>query len=168
MYSDVFYVHNKFTPVNKAYTLSILPRSVPEGRESKMLIVQLDDDNKKIATNSRWSDEYLTADLLSFGRFFVGIDTVAPYITANGFVSGANLAGRKEIRIKIKDDLSGIKSYEPLIDGKWALFEYDQKNDVLIYHFDETRIIKGSKHNLLLKVTDNKDNVSTFTCNFTW
>jgi hypothetical protein len=168
MYSDVFYIHNKYTPVHKAYTLSILPRSVPAGRESKMLIVQLDDDNKKIATNSRWSDEYLTADVLSFGRFFVGIDTVAPYITANGLVSGANLAGRKEIRIKIKDDLSGIKSYEPLIDGKWALFEYDQKNDVLIYHFDETRITKGSKHNLLLKVTDNKDNTSTYKCEFSW
>jgi hypothetical protein len=168
MYSDVFYVHNKYTPVHKAYTLSILPRSVPAGLESKMLIVQLDDENKKISTNSRWSDEYITADLLSFGRFFVGIDTVAPYISANGFVSGANFTGRKEIRIKIKDDLSGIKSYEPLIDGKWALFEYDQKNDVLIYHFDETRITKGSKHNLTLKVTDNKDNTSVYKCDFTW
>jgi hypothetical protein len=168
MYSDVFYVHNKYTPVHKAYTLSILPRSVPAGLESKMLIVQLDDDNKKIATNSRWSDEYLTADLMSFGRFFAGIDTIAPFITPNGLVSGANLSGRKEIRIRIKDDLSGIKSYELSIDGKWALFEYDQKNDVLIYHFDDTRLTKGSKHNLLLKVTDNKDNTNTFKCDFSW
>lgn len=168
MYSDVFYIHNKFTPVHKAYTLSILPQSAPAGLESKMLIVQLADDNKKIAINSRWSDEYLTADLMSFGRFFVGIDTVAPFITANGLVPGANLSGRKEIRIRIKDDLSGIKSYEPVIDGKWALFEYDQKNEVLIYHFDETRITKGSKHNLVLKVTDNKDNTSTYKCDFSW
>jgi murein DD-endopeptidase MepM/ murein hydrolase activator NlpD len=168
MYSDVFYVHNKYTPVHKAYTLSILPRSVPAGLESKMLIVQLDDDNKKIATNSRWSDEYLTADLMSFGRFFAGIDTIAPIITPNGLVSGINLSGRKEIRIRIKDDLSGIKSYEPFIDGKWALFEYDQKNEVLIYHFDDTRLTKGSKHDLLLKVTDNKDNTSTYKCDFSW
>jgi hypothetical protein len=168
MYSDVFCVHNKYTPVHKAYTLSILPRGIPAGLESKMLIVQLDDDNKKIAVNSKWSGEYLTADLLSFGRFFAGIDTVAPYISAEGFVSGANLSARKEIRIRIKDDLSGIKSYEPLIDGKWALFEYDQKNDVLIYHFDETRVIKGSRHDLTLRVTDNKENTSVYTCNFTW
>jgi hypothetical protein len=168
MYSDVFYVHNKYTPVHKAYTLSILPRSVPIGLESKMLIVQIDDDNKKISTNSRWSDEYLTADLMSFGRFFAGIDTVPPIISANVFASGAILSGRKEMRIRIKDDLSGIKSYEPVIDGKWALFEYDQKNDVLIYHFDETRIPKGIKHNMTLKVTDNKDNTSVFRCNFTW
>jgi hypothetical protein len=168
MYSDVFYVHNKYTPVHKAYTLSILPRNVPAGLEAKMLIVQLNDDNRKIAANSKWSDEYLTADMMSFGRFFVGIDTVAPFITPNGFVSGANLTGRKEIRIRIKDDLSGIKTYEPVIDGKWTLFEYDQKNDVLICHFDETRITKGSKHSLSLKVTDNKDNISTFKCEFNW
>ena len=79
-----------------------------------------------------------------------------------------NLSGRKEIRIRIKDELSGIKSYEPLIDGQWALFEYDQKYDLLTYKFDETRVNSGMKHELVLKVTDNKDNTSTFKCNFTW
>lgn len=168
MFSDLYYVHNKFTPVHKAYALSIKPTNIPAGKESKMLIVQLDDDLKKRPMNSVWSEGYLTADVLSFGRFYVGIDTVAPYISGNGLVTGAILNGQKEIRIKVTDDLSGIKSYVPSIDGNWALFEYDQKNDMLIYKFDETRIKKGSKHNLSLKVTDNKDNVSTYNCNFTW
>jgi hypothetical protein len=66
------------------------------------------------------------------------------------------------------DDLSGIKSYEPSIDGKWALFEYDQKNDVLIYKFDPERITKGSKHTLSLKVTDNRENQSEFLVEFKW
>ncbi len=55
-----------------------------------------------------------------------------------------------------------LKSYEPVIDGKWALFEYDQKNNLLIYSFDPKRIQKGTKHNLSLKVTDNLDNLSTY------
>lgn len=168
MFSDLYYVHNKFTPVHKAYALSIKPTNIPAGKESKMLIVQLDDDLKKRPMNSVWSEGYLTADVLSFGRFYVGIDTVAPYISGNGLVTGAILNGQKEISIKVTDDLSGIKSYVPSIDGNWALFEYDQKNDMLIYKFDETRIKKGTKHNLSLKVTDNKDNVSTYNCNFTW
>ena len=168
MFSDLYYVHNKFTPVHKADALSIKPTNIPAGKESKMLIVQLDDDLKKRPMNSVWSEGYLTADVLSFGRFYVGIDTVAPYISGNGLVTGAILNGQKEISIKVTDDLSGIKSYVPSIDGNWALFEYDQKNDMLIYKFDETRIKKGTKHNLSLKVTDNKDNVSTYNCNFTW
>lgn len=168
MLSDLHYIHNTSTPVQKAYTLSIKPTSIPAGKGSKMLIVQLDDDRKKIATKSTWDEGYLRADVLSFGRFFIGIDTIAPVISANGLFTGANLTGKKEIKIMIKDELSGIKSYEPSIDGNWALFEYDQKNDLLIYKFDETRITKGTKHNLFLRVTDNKDNFSTYNCNFTW
>jgi hypothetical protein len=168
MLSDLYFVHNKFTPVQKAFRLSLKPRRIIAGQESKMLIVQLDDDLRKSATNSSWEEGYLSADVLSFGRYFVGIDTVAPYITANGFATGANLTGQREIKIRIKDDLSGIKSYEPSIDGKWALFEYDQKNEMLIYKFDETRMTKGTKHELSLKVSDNKNNTSIFNYNFTW
>ena len=168
MLSDLHYVHNNLTPVHKAYSLSIKPKTIPAGKESKLLIIQLADDQKKNAVNSFWSDGYLTADVLSFGRFYIGIDTIAPVISAIGLVQDANLTGKKEIRIRITDELSGIKSYTPSIDGNWALFEYDQKNDMLIYKFDETRITKGTKHNLSLKVTDNKDNSSSYNCSFTW
>jgi hypothetical protein len=168
MLSDLHYVDDKFTPVHKAYSLSIKPTYIPAGKESKMLLVQFGDDQKKSGVNSVWAGGYLSADVLSFGRFYVGMDTIAPAISANGLVSGSNLMGKKDIRIKITDELSGIKSYEALIDGKWALFEYDQKNDMLIYKFDEKRITKGSKHNLSLKVTDNKDNFSIYKCSFTW
>ncbi|MEI6050400.1 MAG: M23 family metallopeptidase [Bacteroidota bacterium] len=168
MLSDLYYVHNKYTPVHKAYTLSIKPGIIPAGKESKMLIVNLGDDQKKSALNSTWTEGYLTTEALSFGKFYVGIDTVAPVISANGLVPGAILTGKKEIKIRITDDFSGIKSYEPVIDGKWALFEYDQKNSLLIYRFDGNRITPGTKHVLSLKVTDNKDNISIYKCDFTW
>jgi hypothetical protein len=168
MLSDQFYVHNKFTPVHKAYTLSIKPGMIPIGKESKMLIVQEGNDHKEIAMNTSWTDGYLTTEALSFGRFYAGIDTVPPVISANGLVSGAVLTGKKELRIKITDNFSGIKSYEPTIDGKWALFEFDQKNNLLVYVFDEQRITKGTKHILILKVSDNKDNISNYKCDFTW
>jgi len=168
MLSDLHYVHNKFTPVHKAYKLSIKPTTIPEGKESKMLIIKLDDDQKKNALNSTWSDGFLTAKATSFGNFYIGIDDTSPVILANGLSQGVNLSGKKEIRIKITDELSGIYSYEPLIDGKWALFEYDQKNNTIIYKFDEKRISKGTTHSLSLKVTDNKDNTSYYNCNFRW
>lgn len=168
MFSDVHYVHDKYTPLHKVYSLSIKPDSVPAGKASKMMIIQLGDDFTKTALSSEWNEDFLTAEATSFGMFFVGIDTVAPGIYANGLVSGADLTGKKELRIRIIDDLSGIKGYEPSIDGKWALFEYDQKNNVLIYRFDPERITKGTMHTFVLKVTDNRDNVSEFRCEFKW
>ena len=168
MLSDLHCIHNKFTPVHKLYTLSIKPNSIPDGNKSKMLIVQLGDDQKKSAMNSYWSEEYLKAEVMSFGKYYIGIDSMAPEISANGLIQGAILTGKKEIRIRITDDLSGINFYEPTIDGRWALFEYDQKNNLLIYRFDGQRISEGTKHILSLKVADNKDNISFYNCDFTW
>jgi hypothetical protein len=168
MLSDVHYVHNKYTPLQRPCSLSIKPTSVPAGKESKMLIVQMTDDFKKIGINSSYSDGFVTGDILSFGMFFAGIDTVPPAIYANQLQTGADLSGKSELRIRITDDLSGIKSYEPIVDGKWALFEYDQKNDLLKYRFDPDRIIKGTNHSLTLKVTDNKENQSIYSCEFKW
>jgi hypothetical protein len=168
MYSDLHSVHNDLTPVQKAFTISIRPTVIPKGMESKMLIVQLNDNMSKRACASVWEEGYLKSDVLNFGNYFVGIDTIPPTISANGLASGADLRGRKEIRIKIIDDFSGIKSYEPSIDGKWALFEYDPKNNQLLYQFDPKYITKGTNHSLTLKVTDNKDNESYYSCEFMW
>jgi hypothetical protein len=168
MYSDLHFIHNIYTPLHKPFILSIKPDSVPPGKKSKLLIIALDDAGKISAINSYWSEGYLSAAVGSFGKYYAGIDTVAPDISANGLKQGANLTGKKELRIRIEDTLSGIDYYEPTIDGKWALFEYDQKNNVLIYKFDAERIAQGTKHSLSLKVADNKDNISHFNFSFTW
>ncbi len=168
MLSELHYVHNRYTPLHRSYSLSIKPVTVPSGKESKMLIINLRDDNSRIPVHGKLAEGFINTETSSFGAFYVGIDTIPPVITANGFGKSADFSSRQEMRIRITDNLSGIKSYEPLIDGKWALFEYDQKNSVLIHRFDPKRITKGTSHTLVLKVTDNRDNVSNFSSNFTW
>ena len=69
------------------------------------------------------------------------------------------------IRINIKDNLSGIKSYRAEIDGKWILMEYDYKNNKLIYSFDNS--IKKGQHKFNLIVKDNVNNKSEYNFNFT-
>jgi len=168
MYSDIYRIHNMYTPVHKAYSLSIKPARIPQGKESKLVIVQITDELKRSPLSTSWVNGILLTNPNSFGTFYVGIDTVPPLISGNGLIQGANLSDKTEIRIKISDDFSGIKSYEPQIDGKWALFEYDQKNNLLIYRFDPKRITKGIKHNLSLTVSDNCSNISTLNREFVW
>jgi hypothetical protein len=168
MYSDIYRIHNRYTPVHKPYNLSIKPGRIPMGKESKLLIVQIADELKRNPLATTWVNGTLMANPNSFGTFYVGIDTVPPVISVNGLTEGANLSGKTEFRIKISDDISGIKSYEPQIDGKWALFEYDQKNNLLTYRFDSKRITKGIKHTLSLMVADNCGNISTMNREFVW
>lgn len=169
MFSEIHHIHNIYTPVHKPFSLSIKPDTIPEGLESKMLIVQLF-NNKKImgGLKTTFSDGYFTADSPTFGMFSISADTTAPSIVPVGFSSGHNFSRNSKMKIRINDDLSGIKSYEPLIDGQWTLFEYDQKNNLLICEFDPDRIPANCNHTLELRVTDNKDNQSIFKCDFKW
>lgn len=168
MYSKLYHIHDKYTPLHKPFHLTIKPDEIPAGKSTKLLIIKLTDDRKKIPLSASWDNGRLSANSGSFGNFYVGIDTVPPSIVPVGFTPGSDLGGREILRMRIRDDLSGIKSYQPQIDGKWALFEYDQKNELIIYRFDPERIRKGTNHVLTLTVTDNRDNVRTYECEFKW
>jgi len=166
--SEIHHIHNRFTPLQKAYTLSIEPVSIPQGKASKLLIVQIDDKMKQKSVGGTYTNDFISADVISFGNYAVTVDTVPPGISAFGFADGSDLSEKKDIRIKITDELSGIKGYTATIDGNWVLFEYDAKNDLIFYKFDPQRIIKGTQHKLSLEVTDNRDNTTSLTRDFKW
>jgi hypothetical protein len=168
LYSEVHHLHNRYTPLHKACSLSLKPDTIPAGKASKLLIVQIDDKMRRSSDGGTFSNGFIRSDILSFGDFAVSIDTIPPVISVNGFTDGSDLSGRNEIRVRITDDLSGIKAYTGTIDDSWALFEYDAKNDLIFYRFDPKRITKGRSHKLLIRVTDNRDNTSTLTRNFIW
>lgn len=52
MLSDVYQIHNRFTPLQKAAKLSIKPSKIIAGKESKMLLVQLNSNLIKNGVNS--------------------------------------------------------------------------------------------------------------------
>ena len=168
LYADVFTILDRFVPLHRPYKLSIKPLRVPEGLKSKMAMVTIDEKGKVSYAGGEWSGEFLTGDFRSFGRYSVGIDTVAPVINSNGFRSGSDLTGRRELRFLISDDFSGIKSYEAYIDDKWVLFEYDPKNKLIVHRFDAKRITKGINHTFRLRVVDNRDNATELKAEFRW
>lgn len=168
LYADIFTIMDRFTPVHRPYKLSVRPTFVPEGLRSRMAIVSVNGGGRPSYVGGEWSGDFLVADLRSFGRFSVGIDTVPPKIVTNGFRNGADITGRRELKITISDDFSGINSYEAFIDDKWALFEYDPKNSVIVHRFDPKRTEKGKMHTFRLRVTDNRNNQAEFTAEFRW
>jgi hypothetical protein len=166
--SEVHEMHNRYTPLHKPAKLSIKPDTIPSGKSSKLIIVQLDEKGTRSSVGGTFSGGVITTDIRSFGSYAVSMDTIAPVISANGYLDGADLSEKSSIRIRITDNLSGIKSYSGLIDGNWALFEYDAKNDLIFYKFDPKRLTKGATHQLEITVTDNCNNSSNLKRSFTW
>ncbi|MGE0088196.1 MAG: M23 family metallopeptidase [Bacteroidales bacterium] len=166
-YSLVHKIHNKYTPILKSYSASIKTINLPAELTEKALIVQKNGNDKIVAFGGDYINGYITTPLKEFGDYYVLVDTLAPLTTP--ILKEKNIIHPDStIRFTIKDDLSGIKTYNGYIDNNWALFEYDQKNDLLFYILDGQRINRNTNHELELFVIDKKENISTYYTTFYW
>jgi len=163
-----YQVGSEEVPLHKAYTLSVKCPSVDPSLYKRLLLITRNHQNGIAAAGGEYAEGSVVASLRNFGSFAIGLDTIAPRITPrNGAVTG-DLSGRDQLSFTILDNLSGIEHYEGYIDNRWVLFEYDPKNDLLVYQFDEERIGRGREHELELYVKDSKGNINLFHTTFTW
>jgi hypothetical protein len=165
--SPIHSVHDETVPIDDRYRLSIRPDTVFTGQEDKLCLAAVSRKGIPSYAGGELRYGFVSADVTRLGDYAVAIDTVPPNIKPS-FVSGTDLTGRKAFIIVINDDFSGIKSYEALIDGAWALAEYDAKNNLLIFRPEEPYIKENTLHRLELKVTDNRGNSSVLKSEFRW
>jgi hypothetical protein len=154
-------------PVHLPYTLSIECPRIDASLRNKLLLVSQDKKGKMVAAGGNYQEGAVVAKLRQFGNYAVALDTLAPEIIPLGAASG-DCTAKTGLRFTIRDDLSGIAGYEGYIDGNWALFEYDPKNERLSYTFDKQYITPDSEHELELYVSDEKGNANLFHSTFTW
>ncbi len=160
-FSPVQKIHDKYTPIHDYITLSIKPVKLPLTLEDKALIVKIKDDGKGFTSaGGKYERGNIVTKIREFGNYSIGIDTIPPKIKAVKPEVFTKMAGQKQLKVIISDDLSGIAGYRASLNGKWILMEYDAKNDELIYTIDE-HLVPG-KNTFLVEVTDGKSNRSFF------
>lgn len=164
-YSAIHNIHRNTEPLQRDYTLSITPDSVPENIKDKLLIVSFNSNNNPISEGGKFENGTVTTKTKSFGSFAVMADTTKPKITPVNITRDGDLTAAKTIKVKISDNLSGISYYRGSIDGKWVLMEYDAKNSLLTYTFDYT-VPKGKRW-FELTVSDGKQNTANYEVPFT-
>ena len=155
-------VHDETEAVHSRYTISLEPDTIM--RPEKMLIARIEDDEEIEAYTSSWQGLRITARPRELGVFYIALDTVPPAIEPLNIGEGRDMSSTEVIRFVIKDALSGIDTYRGTIDGKWVLFQYDKKNDLLFYEVDDH--VPSGEHKLRLTVTDEVGNEQSYTCNF--
>jgi len=167
-FSAIHHIHKSTVALNKHYSMSIKVDHFNQKLSDKLLIVQIDKDGKLSSEGGIYVDGFVKTKTRNLGDFAVSIDTIAPTVTTKTDYKNKNISKLKFIDFTIKDELSGIKSYQGEIDNKWVLFEFDKKNDRLFYTFDKKRLVKNKKHHLKLLVNDAVGNFSLYECDFTW
>jgi hypothetical protein len=163
-YSGLHHVHNIYTPLQKSYSITIETKNLPDELKEKAFIAEISEEEINSIGGTVLNGHIIT-ESNTFGDFVVLVDTISP--TIDPITEFSNLK-KEQLSFKISDELTGIKSFNGYIDNNWALFEYDQKNDLLFYNIDSARIEKGIEHELELFVMDNMDNISTFYTTFYW
>lgn len=156
--SKIFSFGDEGIPVHKAIDLGIKPYD--SLKNQKLYLVSVDKEGKTTALGGKMKNGFITAGVRQMGKFALKIDDKKPTITPVNFVKNGNVKNLHQIRVKIVDNESGIASYNAWLNGSWLLMEYDGKNDVLIYNFDD--FLKDGKNTLKIEVVDNVGNVNSF------
>lgn len=154
--AGVIEVGNDATPLQKAIKVRV-KRQVEAPLRTKALFCNV---KNKSVVSATYDDGWLLADLRSMGRYRVVYDTTAPKITFNGLKNG-------ELTWRVTDDLAAVGRYELIVDGKWALAEWDPKSSTMSHRI-RTLQSEPKSHTVTLKVSDYKQNTVTSKSNPKW
>lgn len=159
-YSAVHQIHNNLSPLHTGFELWIKADSTLNTHKEKALIVNA----ARSSQGGYFENGYVKAKPRNFGSYFITVDTIPPTISPVNIANGKSMDGISKMSFKIRDNLSGIKSFNGYIDGRWILMEFDAKSSSLWHTFDE-RTAPG-KHTLEIIVTDMKDNNRNYSITF--
>ncbi len=162
--NDTLFLHDDTVPTHTNFTVSIEDTKSTEAQREKMFIGRI--EGKKINYNPTYrKDSIFNTKVKILGKYALVADTIAPKITMAVPVEGKWISEQKTIQLSIYDDVSGIKSYNGYLNGKWVLFEYDNKTRKLTHYFTDGIVAEGA-NDLKVVVIDNVGNSTTFESRF--
>lgn len=163
-YSDIHTVHHTPVPLHREAQLSLhLLRDTHVAKKQYGIVAV--DGKKKSWVGGTYRDGWVHGDITELGKSYaVDVDTEAPRITP---VDSSRWVEKETVVLRLTDDLSGVAEYRGEIDGRFALFEYDGKKNIVRYHLDRQRLSKG-RHTLQMTVIDGCANRSVYKSEFEW
>ena len=164
--NDTLTLHESTVPAQKNFTISFDISRYQEKDKDKLFIARKIGYKDFVTYSStKRKGNILSSSTKTLGTYTLSTDVDSPKIRPVNFQDGKWLSKYRYLKMKIADDVSGIKNYRATINGKWILMEYDYKKNSLIYDFNDN-IISETKNNLKIIVTDNVGNSSTFEATF--
>lgn len=138
-----------------------IPENIDRDLWDKLYVVSKSDEEWDYV-NGKINDGYITIKTRYFGNYSMMIDTIPPAISSQYLLDDGvtDVSKRKRVRVTIEDNQTGISSYYPTLNGKWIIMDYDAKNDVLIYEFDD--FLQEGINELKIVVKDKAGNTSEY------
>ncbi|MDD4923069.1 MAG: M23 family metallopeptidase [Bacteroidales bacterium] len=150
-FSDIYTLHDQWTPLHQPIPVNLRIQKDDLSNQKAYYLAKKDNYGQFKYVGGKYVKGMIQAQIGEFGTYTVMADTIPPKIIG---LNLENAVKNRLFRIRISDDASGIKTWRGTIDNKWVLFEFDCKTSRIIYQFDNSRIIKGKEHHLVVQVSD--------------
>ena len=157
-------LHEDLVPAFKNFNIKIKDTLSSNEDKDKFFIGNFKGNKINYYKTKRGSD-YFSIYTKTLGNYKLFKDVEPPIIAIKHAIEGKWISNQKELIFTIDDKISGIKSYEGTLNGKWILLEYDRKTKTLTHHFSDC-IVEEGKNDLKVVVTDNIGNSSIFETHF--
>ena len=138
-----------------------LPHKISDTLELRQSFVGKIINGKISYISSKKNKSYIYANTSSLGEYIISKDTLKPDIKSLNFKNNSNIKVKNTLKLRLKDDLSGIKNYSSYFNGNWALFEYEPKSN-MIFHNLSDGIIKDGENKLIIKYEDGVGNKGVY------
>ena len=135
-----------YEPIHKPVKLKIKPT----GGQLEKLVARYGSSKSPSFFTGKFTGEFFEIETKYLGKYRLEEDLLAPTLRSVTFRS--DMRNQSSFGIQVKDDKSGVATYNGYVDGNWILIEYDEKNDLLRHDFDG-KITPGN-HTFRLEVTD--------------
>jgi hypothetical protein len=162
---DTLFLYDDTVPVHSYFTITIEDDKYTAAQKEKMYIADVDKSGRKGYNATTIKGNVFTARTRSLGKYTLASDTVAPAVVISSSIEGQWISSQKSVQFTISDSGSGIKSYNGYLNGKWILFEHDNKTKKITHNFSDGIVAEGA-NDLKLIVTDNVGNSTTFETHF--
>ena len=158
---DTLFIDRDRLPMKKALEIQIPVNTNDTLVQRQTFIAKHNAKGAPSYIGTRIKEGHWFAKTKGLGQFVIARDSVAPEILPANFKPQQWLSNYRYLKVKIKDDLSGIKRYRATINGQWARFEYEPKTQTLTYDFRDQEFALAP-HELQLTVEDNCGNTAVY------
>ncbi len=153
-------IDNDTIPLRKPFTIKYSLKNIDDSRKKYLYLGMKGPKNYHYFISSEKFNDSIIGHAKKLGKFKILTDSIPPDINFYNLKNDQWISNRKKLTIKIKDNESGIKSFNGWINNKWILLEYESKKNMLTYDFEDKVNSNDSKNELVVSVKDNCGNVS--------
>ena len=156
-------IGNNTMPVQKEFEVEFELPGLKKEWQNKLVLVWFNAKNQPKTYELKLQNERYFTRVKELGLFTIWPDLKAPVITPLNLKDSSTVSLQSTLKVKIADDLSGIRSFKAYLDNEWFLMEYEYKENML-FHLPENRITPGW-HAFALIVEDYVGNTTEYTAN---